>query len=139
MTLARRPSTVQGIDPRILQWTVLMALVLGALGLGAWLISYVRRRMIEEDQDRDALSQFQEAYDAGEIDADEYRRVREALGRPAAGRDVGGASRPPARRPPRTDPIGPEAVSPPPGPEAPTPAPETITEEAGQDDRTGPP
>ena len=104
----------------MLQLALLIALVVGAIAGGAWLISYVRRQMIAEAEDQGVLSQFQEAYDVGQIDADEYRRIREALDRQAAGREIGGPSRPLADRPPRAVATGPEAVPPPdPGPQPP--------------------
>jgi hypothetical protein len=56
-------------------------LVLAVIGWAV--IARIRRRLKEEPEPSggDLLSEFQKAYDAGEIDEDEFRRVRESLNR----------------------------------------------------------
>ena len=59
------------LDPKTLNAVIAIGLLLGALLVGFSILQHLRRRMVEgseSDPDRNLLSQFQAAYDAGELD-----------------------------------------------------------------------
>jgi hypothetical protein len=70
-----------------------VALLAGVLLIGAVAVSVIRRRMVETPAtDYDLLSEFQAAYDAGEIDEEEYRRVRDSLDKGKGGKFAEGVA-----------------------------------------------
>lgn len=131
-----------GINSNAQQGILWMVFVLVAVGLGAWFISYLRRQFIEQPEASEDLgTQFREAYEDGEIDADEYQRVRAALARQGKGQLVGGFPRP-AGRSPREDRPGPgtserpsgsepSPLAPPDPPSESAPAPEAVEGQRG--------
>lgn len=70
------------IDPGLLKSALLVFFLLGAVGIGLAIISRIRRSIREpEDSPADLLSSLRDAYDAGDLDEAEFRRVRESLAR----------------------------------------------------------
>jgi hypothetical protein len=122
------------IDPSLLQGTIAVAVLLGVIGLGVWIITHLRREMIEPEGADDLWAQFEEAYEAGEIDAEEYQRVRATLARNAQNQGIGGLKWPPSivPRSHRPDPDAPRetrapegsSATPPPDPGKPSPPPD---------------
>lgn len=85
-----------GIDTGMLQNVALIAATMVVLGI-AWKVLAIMHREAHGqagDSPEDLLAQFQAAYDAGEMDSAEFRRVCASLERKA-----GEASRLPAARP----------------------------------------
>ena len=69
-----------GNNTNLIQGAVAIVVLFTAMGIGLWLINRARRAMIEPAEDReDMWSQIEEAYASGEMNEDEYRRVRAAL------------------------------------------------------------
>ncbi|HEX8204249.1 MAG TPA: hypothetical protein VF590_27475 [Isosphaeraceae bacterium] len=69
-----------GTNTNLLQGAVAIVVLFTAIGIGLWLINRARRAMIEPAEDmEDMWSQIEEAYESGEMNEDEYRRVRSAL------------------------------------------------------------
>jgi hypothetical protein len=78
-----------------------VALLAAVLLIGAVAVSVIRRRMVETPaNDYDLLSEFQAAYDAGDIDEEEYRRVRDSLIKGKGGALAGGGVAAKVDRPP---------------------------------------
>jgi hypothetical protein len=84
------------IDPNLLQGAIAVVVLFGVIGLGIWIITHLRREMIETPDDPEEMwSQIEEAYEAGEIDVEEYQRVRAALAKKGQHQGIGGLKRPP--------------------------------------------
>jgi hypothetical protein len=125
---------VPRIDPNLLQGTIAVVVLFGVIALGVGIITHLRREMIEPTGgDEEMWAQFEEAYQAGEIDAEEYQRVRAMLARKGLDQEAGGLKLPPdfvprSRRPPPDAPReteAPEGLRPglPPDPGEPDPPP----------------
>lgn len=85
-------------------WYIALGLLLVALLVGLSKAYRLWQDMNDDDEpatDHERLSELEEAHFAGELDADELRRVRELLSRSNAGK----IAEPPKRRPP----VAPEA------------------------------
>jgi hypothetical protein len=82
-----------GADATLLRQVLEIGLTVGVIVVGIAIIRYYRQRLNEEPAtDMEILADFQAAYEAGDLDFEEYTRVREAL--------LGGASEPKPDKPP---------------------------------------
>ena len=102
---------------RSIGWAAVLAVVLAA---GYAFISLYRRSLrAPEPTSSGLLAELQAAYEAGELDEEEYRRVRESAARLAGGVEAPGRGdgRPIAPRP--APPVKAEAEAEPPGPAGP--------------------
>ncbi len=74
------------IDPRWLQVAGVAALMALLIGGGIAAIQYYRNQLVEDRPANAAelLETFQEAYDEGDLDDEEYARIRAALDRAKA-------------------------------------------------------
>lgn len=80
----------------LLKAMLLMAVLLVIVALGIQLITIYRRRLTTRSSDSRAeqAELFREAYEAGEIDTNEYRQIQDALDRGQAPPSVGMARLP---------------------------------------------
>lgn len=70
----------RGIDPAAFRTTLLVLAVLTVLGIGLVVIENVRRAIREpEESTAELRAAFQEAFEEGEIDEEEYRRTLASL------------------------------------------------------------
>ena len=79
------------LDPTTQRILGAIAVFCVVIGLGAWLLSHFQKRLKDQLTTTDAcspeelLGSFQEAFEAGEMDAAEFEKVREALARESLG------------------------------------------------------
>lgn len=67
----------------LLSAMLMMAGLLVLVAIGIQIITVYRRKMLSRAEDEQAImaEAFREAYDAGEIDTDEYRQIRSSMER----------------------------------------------------------
>ena len=102
-----------GHDNSYVQGALAIVVLFAVIGVGLWIITSLRRRMFEPSEgDEDMWSQIDEAYEAGEIDAEEYQRVRAMLAKRGPRQGVAGLAPPPdlVPRRHRPEPDEPRAV-----------------------------
>jgi hypothetical protein len=74
--------TLPAHETSIVRDVIEVGVTVAVASIGLAVIGYFRRRMREDAaSEADLLAEFQAAYDAGEMDAEEYDRVRETMRR----------------------------------------------------------
>ena len=72
------------LDPTSIRLLITVAVLATVLALGVTIISHWRRKLNEDDAtETDLLDHLRAAYDEGELDEEEYLRVRETIARRA--------------------------------------------------------
>jgi len=75
----------RGIDPTAIRTALLVLAVVSVLGIGLVVIEKVRRAIREPvESTADLRAAFREAFEAGEIDEEEYRRALASLEKSAS-------------------------------------------------------